>query len=160
MRSPTWYSSVGTRSRFGSSASYLPRSRITSERSNRRTVPLTMSPTRSLNSRENQRLLRLPDLHHERLLGVLRGDAAKAGGRDFLFDFVADLGVRLDAARVENGDLVVLGNDLFGNDELGERLDVAVFLVNLHAQFARRADGLSWRRKATPPGRRRRGHHG
>ena len=50
MRSPIWYSSVGTRSRLGNSASYLPRSTVTSERSNRRTTPLIMSPTRSLNS--------------------------------------------------------------------------------------------------------------
>ena len=91
---------------------------------------------------ENQRLFRLPDFLHERLLGVLRGDAAETGGRDFLFDFVADLRVGLDAARVEDGNLVVLGNDLVGDDQLGERLDVAVFLVNLHAQFARRADRL------------------
>ena len=62
--------------------------------------------------------------------------------RDFLFDLVAHLRVRLDAARVKNGNLVVLGNDFFGDNELGERLDVAVFLVNLHAQFARRADRL------------------
>ena len=31
---------------------------------------------------------------------------------------------------------------LVGDDELGEGLDVAVFLVNLDAQFARRADRL------------------
>jgi hypothetical protein len=34
------------------------------------------------------------------------------------------------------------GNDLFGNDEFGERLDVAVFLVNFDAQLARRPDRL------------------
>src|SRR6266498_3672654 len=50
MRSPIWYSSVGTRSRLGNNASYLPRSTVTSERSKRRTTPLMMSPTRSLNS--------------------------------------------------------------------------------------------------------------
>ena len=50
MRSPIWYSSVGTRSLPGMMASARPRSTITSLRSNRRTVPLTMSPTRSLYS--------------------------------------------------------------------------------------------------------------
>ena len=88
------------------------------------------------------RLLRLPDLHHQRLLGELRRDAAKAVRRDFLLDFLAHRRVRLDAPRVEHRNLVVLGNDLVGHDELGERLDVAVFLVNLHAHFARRADRL------------------
>ena len=94
MRSPTWYSSVGTRSRLGSRASYLPRSTITSERSNRRTVPLMMSPTRSLNSVKISCLLRPPDMLHQRLLGILGGDAAEADRGDFHFEFLAQLGVR------------------------------------------------------------------
>ena len=44
------YSSVGTRSRAGMTASNLPRSMMTSLRSNRRTVPVTIAPMRSLNS--------------------------------------------------------------------------------------------------------------
>src|SRR5208282_4174306 len=91
---------------------------------------------------ENERLFRLPDFLHERLLGVLRGNAPEAGRRDFLFDFVADLSAGFEAACVEDGNLIVLGNDLVGDDELGERLDVTVFLVNLDAQFTRRADRL------------------
>src|SRR5208283_2937135 len=50
MRSPGWYSSVGTRSRLGMTPSILPRSTMTSLRSNRRTVPDRMSPPRPLNS--------------------------------------------------------------------------------------------------------------
>ena len=34
------------------------------------------------------------------------------------------------------------GNDLVGDDELGEGLDVAVFLVNFDTEFPRRADRL------------------
>ena len=79
---------------------------------------------------------------HQRLLGVLRGDAAETLRRDFLFDFIAHLRVGLDAARVEHRDLVVLRNDLVRNDELGERLDVAVLGIHLHAQLAGGADGL------------------
>ena len=68
------------------------------------------------------------------------GDAPEAGRSDFDFDFLADLRVRLDAAGVENGDLVVLGNDLFRNDQFGEGLDVAGLRVNGDAQFTGRAD--------------------
>ena len=152
MRSPTWYSSVGTRSRFGSSASYLPRST-----NHVRTVKTPHGAADDvadavLEFGENQRLLRAADLLHQRLLGVLRGDAAKTGGRDFHFEFLADLGVGLDAAGVEHGNLVVLGNDLLGDDQFGEGPDVAVFLVDVDAQFARRADRLFGGGQARPPG--------
>ena len=79
---------------------------------------------------------------HQRLLGVLRGDAAETLRRDFFFNFIADLRVRLDAARVEHGNLIVLRNDLVRDDEFGERLDVAVLGIHLHAQLAGGADGL------------------
>jgi len=66
----------------------------------------------------------------------------KPVGVTSFFDFVTDLRVGLDAAGIKDGNLVVLGNDLFRNDEFGERLDVAVSLVNFDAQLPRRADRL------------------
>ena len=101
-----------------------------------------MSPTRSLNSVKIKRLLGAADLLHEGLLGILGGDAAEAGRGDFDFDLVAELGVGLDAAGVEHGNLVVLGDDLVGDDELGEGADVAGFGFDGDAQFAGGADGL------------------
>ena len=115
---------------------------MTSERSKRRTVPLMMSPTRSLNSVKMSCLLRAADMLHQGLLGILGGDAAEAYGGDFHFDLLAHLGIGLDAAGVEHGNLVVLGNDLFRDDQLGKGADIAVFLVNDDAQFAGRADRL------------------
>src|ERR1022692_2916423 len=56
---------------------------------------------------EDQRLLRLPDFLHQRLFGELRRDAAKVGGRDFLFDLVTDLRVGGDVCGVENGEVAV-----------------------------------------------------
>ena len=79
---------------------------------------------------------------HQRLLGVLRGDAAETLRRDFLFDFIAHFGIGLEPPRVEQGNLVVLRNDFVRDDEFGEGLDVAVFGIHLHAEFAGGADGL------------------
>ena len=62
-----------------------------------------------LEFRENQLFFRAADMLHQRLLGILRSNAPEAGGRDFLFQFVAQLRVGLDAAGVKNRNLVVLG---------------------------------------------------
>ena len=128
--------------RLGSSASYLPRSTITSERSNRRTVPLMMSPTRSLNSVKMSAFSARRICCISACLAYWEAMRPKSGGRDFDFQFFAHLGIGLDPPGVEDGNLVVLGNDLLGDDQLGEGLDVAVLRVNDDAQFARRADRL------------------
>ena len=91
---------------------------------------------------ENLRLLGLTNFLHQRLLGVLRGHATKAGGCHFLLNFIAHLRVSLDAARIEHGNLVVLGNDLLGHDKFGESFDIAVLGIHDHAELARGADGL------------------
>ena len=101
-----------------------------------------MSPTRSLNSVKMSCFLRAADVLHQGLLGILRGDAAEAHGGDLHLDLLAHLGIGLDAPGVEHRDLVVLGNDLLRDDQFGEGPDIAVLLVNDHAQFAGRADGL------------------
>ena len=64
---------------------------MTSERSKRRTVPLTISPTRSLNSVKQHGFFGLPNLLHQGLLGVLGSHAAKTCGSDFLFQLIARL---------------------------------------------------------------------
>ena len=91
---------------------------------------------------EDQLLLRAPDVLHQGLLGVLGGDAAEAHRRHFHLDLLAQLGVRLDPPGIEHRNLVVLGNDLLRHHQLGKGTDVAVLLVNDHAQFARRPDRL------------------
>ena len=79
---------------------------------------------------------------HERLFGVLRGDTPEVGRSHLDFDFVAKLGIGFDAPGVEYGNLVMLGGDLFGDHELGERADVARLRVNGASQFTGRADRL------------------
>ena len=87
---------------------------------------------------ENQLLLRPANMLHERLLGILRGNAPEIGGGHFHFDFISQHGIGLDPSGVENGDLVMLGNHSVGDHQLGKSLDIAVFLVNNDAQLARR----------------------
>ena len=52
-------------------------------------------PTRSLNSSKISCFLRPAEVLHQRLLGVLRGDAAEADRGDLHFQFLANLRVRL-----------------------------------------------------------------
>ena len=82
------------------------------------------------------------ELLHERLLGVLRGDAPEVGRSHLHFDFIAKLGVGFEAPGVKERNLVMLGSDLVGDDQLGERSDVAGFWVDGAAQFTGRTDGL------------------
>jgi hypothetical protein len=84
---------------------------------------------------------------HQRLFGILGGNPPESDRGDFHFDFLAHLGVGFDAPGVEDGKLIVLGNDPFGYDELGEGVDVAVFLVNGHPQVTGRTDRLFGCRK-------------
>ena len=91
---------------------------------------------------ENHRLLGPANLLHERLLGVLRGDASEIGRCDFHLDLIAQLRVGFDASGVEDGDLVVLGKHLLRDDQFGQRLDVSTLAVNGYAQFPGRADRL------------------
>ena len=44
-------------------------------------------------------------------------------------DFFADLGVGFESAGIKHRNLVVVGNNLFGDDELGKGPDVAVLLI-------------------------------
>jgi len=78
MRSPNLVSSVGTRSRLGSEGLVLAEvNRSHPISSNRRTTPLIMSPTRSLNSVKIRSFFRPPDLLHKGLLGRLGGDSGR-----------------------------------------------------------------------------------
>ena len=83
---------------------------------------------------------------HERLLGILRGDAAEISRGHFHFDFVAKNGIGLDPPGVEDRDLIMFGEDLFGDDQLGVSADIAGLLVYFTAQFTGRADRLLRRR--------------
>ena len=90
----------------------------------------------------NEFLFRAADVLHERLLGVLRGDAPEVGRSHLDFDFIAQLGVGFEAPGVKERNLVMLGSDLVGDDQLGERSDVAGFGVDGAAQFTGRTDRL------------------
>ncbi len=82
-------------------------------------------PDAVLEFRENELFLGPANVLHQRLLGILGGDAAEAGRGHFHFQFLAQLRVGLDAAGVKDGNLVVLGENLFRDHEFGEGLDVA-----------------------------------
>ena len=124
MRSPIWYSSVGTRSRFGSKRLVLAQIH-----GHIRTVK---APHRAADDVADAIL----ELGENQLLSRPGGCAASTPawrfgrrcGRnrrgDFHLDLLAQLRVRLDPAGVENGNLVVLGEDLFGDHQLGEGPDV------------------------------------
>src|SRR5262249_55738356 len=73
----------------------------------------------------NHFLLNLPDALHHRLLGSLRGDAAKISRRHFHLDRVANLSVRFDLARFAKRDLVLRIGDVLDHNEVRERADVA-----------------------------------
>ena len=77
---------------------------------------------------------------HEGLLGVLGSDPAKPGGRYFHFNFITELGIGFDPARVKHGNLIVLGKNFVGDDEFGKGLDIAGFWIDGAAEFAGRAD--------------------
>ncbi len=79
---------------------------------------------------------------HERLFGVLRSDASKIGRSHLDFDFVAELRVGLDPPGVENGNLIVLGCDSLGDDQLGEGADVPRLGVDGATQFTGGPDGF------------------
>ena len=51
---------------------------------------------------ENQLLFRPADVHHQRLLGILRGDPAESDRGHFHFQFLAHLRVGLDPAGIKN----------------------------------------------------------
>src|SRR5439155_7365080 len=84
---------------------------------------------------------------HEGLLGILGGDAPETSGCDLDLDFLADLRVGLDAAGIENGNLIVLGEHALRNHQPGKGLDVAGLWVNRATQLAGRADSLLRRRQ-------------
>ena len=90
-----------------------------------------------LEFRENKLLFGAPDVLHEGLLGILGRDAAETHRGDFYLDLFARLGLRLDPPGVEHGNLVMLGDDLLGHDQLGKGANIATLLVNHHAQLAR-----------------------
>ena len=73
--------------------------------STRLTMPLTISPMRSLYSSILPLALGLAHLLHDHLLGVLRGDAAEIERRQGLGDEVADMRLRVAPARVLQRDL-------------------------------------------------------
>ena len=74
--------------------------------STRLTMPLTISPMRSLNSWYLAVALGLAHLLHDHLLGRLRGDAAIFQRRQRVGDGVADLRARIGAAGVFQRNLV------------------------------------------------------
>src|SRR5205085_1509905 len=86
--------------------------------------------------------LSLPNMLHQGLLGILRSNTAEIGRSDFDFEFFTDLGIRLDPASIENGDLIVLGKDFFGNNQLSKSLDITIFRVNGATQLTSRADSF------------------
>jgi len=92
-----------------------------------------IGPNTVLELGENQLLLGPAELLHQGLLGILGRDSTETNRSDLDLDFISHLGLRLNSASVKNRNLVVLRDDFLGNDELGERLDVAVFLVYLNA---------------------------
>src|SRR5262249_192773 len=72
----------------------------------------------------------------------LSGDATEASGGNFDLDFVAELGVSLNTASIEDGDLVVFRGDALGNDEFREGPDVTGLRLYGNAQLAGRSDSL------------------
>jgi hypothetical protein len=95
-----------------------------------------------LEFREDKLLLGAPDVLHEGLLGILGCDAAEAHRGYFHLDLLAGLSLGLDPPGIEYGNLVMLGDDLFGHHQLRKGADVAGLLVDHHAQFARGPHGL------------------
>ena len=57
--------------------------------------------------RVNQFLFRPADVLHQGLFGVLRCDASKVGRRHFDFHLLAELGVRFNASRVEQRNVIM-----------------------------------------------------
>jgi len=53
---------------------------------------------------------------HQRLLGILGGDAPEAYGGYFNLNLFAKLRLRPDPPAIEHRDLIMLGNDLFRHD--------------------------------------------
>src|SRR6185295_8297569 len=95
-----------------------------------------------LELREDQRLLGPADLLHQVLLGELGGNATETGRRHLNFNLLTELRIRLDAASIKDGNLVVLGENLIGDHEFGESADVAGLGFDGDAEFAGGADGL------------------
>ena len=79
---------------------------------------------------------------HQGLLGGARSDAGKTERRHIYFQFLAEFHLLLDAPRISEGDFLVLVGCRFDNQELGEDLDVAGFLVDHDAQVAKRPNRL------------------
>ncbi|MPN49896.1 hypothetical protein SDC9_197520 [bioreactor metagenome] len=99
-------------------------------------------PDAILEFRKDHRLFGAPDLHHQRLLGILSCNTAKSDRSYLNLEFFTDLGVRLDTPGFRQKNLVVFGNNLLGNNQLCIGTNIAVFGVNRDAQLAGRADRL------------------
>src|SRR5262249_53134799 len=91
---------------------------------------------------KDQLLLGLPDMLHERLFGVLRGNPTEICRGYFNFQFLPNLRIRLDPAGVEQRNLIVFGNDSVTDDELRKGPNVSVFWVNRTTELPGRSDRL------------------
>ena len=91
---------------------------------------------------KDQLLLSPPDVLHERLFGVLRGNSAEIRRSHFDFNFISQNRIRLDPASIKNRNLVMLRKHLLGYLKLCISADIATLLIDLAAQLARRSDRL------------------
>ena len=87
----------------------------------------------------NHFFLDLADALHHRLLRGLGGDASKILRRHFHFHFVADRRVRIDLARLGNGNLVRRIGDVIDHEQFGQGADLAGLRIDIDAKIARGA---------------------
>jgi hypothetical protein len=145
MRSPIWYSSLGTRSLAGMTPSASPRSTID--------IAAFEAPDGAgddvadvvLVDGEDLVLFGHAQLLDDGLLGGLGGDAPEIAGGDLDFDQVAELVVfaRIFSLGVVHGDFFLAVADEVDDLDAGIGPDVQGFAVEFHAQVADAADAFA-----------------
>ena len=115
---------------------------MTSLRSKRRTVPLTISPARFLELVVHHLLFRAADALEHGLLGGLRGDAPEVFGRHLDLHVLAELGGGLELLRPGQQGLAERVHHLFHDGQARQRADLARLGIDVDAQVARGADAL------------------
>src|SRR5262249_19054564 len=90
----------------------------------------------------NHLFLGLANPLHHRLLCGLRRDAPAILWRDFDFSGLADVGVRLDFARLRELDLILWIGYVINHNQICEGADFASLSVNVNVQIPRRSNAL------------------